>query len=161
MEESKYTLVNGFLTICDGVKKIPKAAFKNRDDIIEVFFPNSMRTIGKYAFCSCINLKHVEANAKLKVIEQGAFQNCFKLLSSPIPKKVEYIGKSAFNCCYMMENPIVIPRNIRKLEESIFFNCKAIPSIVLPRKLKKIGKLVFFGCSNVSSFTLPETVTEI
>ena len=28
----KYKLVNGFLTICDGVK--------NRDNIIEVFFPN-------------------------------------------------------------------------------------------------------------------------
>ena len=59
MEESKYTLVNGVLTICDGVKKIPRSAFKERSDIIEVFFPHSMRTIGKYAFCACINLIHV------------------------------------------------------------------------------------------------------
>lgn len=125
MEETDYTLSNGTLTIHEGVKKIPTDAFKDRSDFEIVIFPNSLRVIGKRAFCACINLNYVKTNKKLKVIDLGAFQNCFRLVYCDIPKNVYYIGRSAFNCCYKLESSIVIPQKIKILEESVFLTVKA------------------------------------
>ena len=113
---------DGVLTIPNDVRKIPKNVFKNREDITKVILPQSLLTIGKHAFCSCINLEQVVTNCNLRVIEQGAFQNCFKLLTFDIPKTVHTIGRSAFNCCYHLETPIVIPRKVKELADSVFFN---------------------------------------
>jgi len=87
---------DGVLTIPNGVRKIPAKTFQNREDITIVILPQSLLTIGKYAFCSCIKLKEVVTNPNLKVIEKGSFQNCFKLVTFEIPSTVHTIGISAF-----------------------------------------------------------------
>ena len=55
--------------------------------------------IGKYAFCSCNNLKRLTLPKDITSIEQSAFFGCSGLTSITIPSSVTAIGKWSFSGC--------------------------------------------------------------
>ena len=70
--------------------------YLNNNEITNLVVPNSVSTVGNYAFVSCTGLTSVTLPNSLASIGNGSFQGCTGLKNLTIPKQVTYIGGNAF-----------------------------------------------------------------
>ena len=61
--------------------------------------PNSVTSIGDYAFWMCSSLTSIEVPSSVTSIESGAFRECSRLTSIEIPSSVTSIKDQAFYFC--------------------------------------------------------------
>ena len=88
---------NGTLYIAEGTTTIYKNAYRGRTDINKVVLPESVTTIGDYAFANMPNLTTVSGKDwKLKYIGDHAFDQDMKLVSFPFCYELKYLGVCAF-----------------------------------------------------------------
>ncbi|MCL2510505.1 MAG: leucine-rich repeat domain-containing protein [Bacteroidales bacterium] len=80
--------------------------------------PNSVTTIGQYAFSTCEGLISVVISNNVKNIEDGAFSYCKNLTSVTLSGSVAKIGSWAFAFCYNL----VSITNLNPVPISINFN---------------------------------------
>ena len=80
------------------VKVIYQEAFKNLN-ITSVVIPDSVTSIGNYAFHYCTSLTSVTIPDSVTSIGSGAFYSCDSLTSVTIPDSVTSIGHYAFRYC--------------------------------------------------------------
>ncbi|MBR5168435.1 MAG: leucine-rich repeat protein, partial [Salinivirgaceae bacterium] len=78
------------------VTEIDYKAFYNNKTIIWATIPNTVTTIGSYAFAYCTKLESVTIPNSVTEINSYAFQNCEKLESVTIPSSIIYINESPF-----------------------------------------------------------------
>ncbi len=67
--------------------------------MISVTIPNSVTTIGEYAFGRCRALSSITIPNSVTTIGYYAFEYCSRLTSIAIPNSVKYIGEEAFIGC--------------------------------------------------------------
>ncbi len=91
--------------------------------------PNSVTSIGEYAFYGCSSLTSVTIPNSVTSIGDGAFDSCSGLTSVTIPNSVTSIGGGAF------------------------YNCSSLTSIEIPNSVTSIGTQAFFHCSSLTSVT--------
>ena len=87
------------LTIPDSVTTIGDYAFENCNSLTSVTIPDSVTTIGYAAFRYCDSLTSVTIPNSVTTIGDFAFQYCNSLTSVTIPDSVTTIGDSAFQYC--------------------------------------------------------------
>ena len=97
-------LVEGELIIPDSVTTIGSYAFTWCTSLTSVTIGDSVTTIGERAFYNCSGLTSVTfgANSQLTTIGSSAFENCTSLTSITIPDSVTTIGERAFYVCYKL-----------------------------------------------------------
>ena len=115
------------VTLPATLEKIGEDAF-HYSSITSIEIPNSVRTIGMYAFAMCANLTSANLPTGLTTINSSLFLNCSKLTSINIPEHVKTIGGAAFNLC-------------------------GLTSIDLPASLVQIGSGAFAFCDKLTSVT--------
>lgn len=121
-------LIKAKLTINDSyeIKKntlvIADEAFMNcPPHFVSVTIPDSVVSIGDYAFASCMNLKNITIPDSVIAIGDSAFYNCRSFTNITIPDGVTSIGDSAFyNCVNLSE--ITIPDTVCKIGSYAFDN---------------------------------------
>ena len=86
------------LNIGNNVTNIPAYAFSNLR-VTSVSLPDSIVSIGDYAFSCCGSLKTINIPDAVTTIGQFAFQNCERLISIVIPNNVTFIDANAFEYC--------------------------------------------------------------
>ena len=87
------------LVIPNTVTSIGQYAFYGCSGLTSVVIPNSVTSIGQIAFCGCSGLTSVVIPNTVTSIGQGAFKNCSGLTSVTIPNSVTTIGACSFwNC---------------------------------------------------------------
>ena len=118
-----------------GIEHISKDAFKFNKSIREVYFPDTLKTIGSWAFYAS-NLQ---------------FAN--------LPNGIEYIGERAFSSTDLRS--ITIPSTCRKICEEAFTACFDLCSATIMRGVEEIEKEAFSWCSNLKSVMIPDTVRTI
>ena len=69
------------------------------NELISVILPNSLISIGDWAFNACEELMSVIIGNSVTSIGNYAFDHCFKLTSITIPLSVTSIGYNAFADC--------------------------------------------------------------
>ena len=84
------------------VTEIFQTGFQACDNLVSVFVPESVTTIGNLAFAFCGNLTSVTISDGVKHIGEGAFMHCYKLSSITIPNGVTAINEAAFASCYSL-----------------------------------------------------------
>ena len=84
--------------------------------------PNSVTSIGSYAFSGCSGLTSIT-----------------------IPNIVTSIGEFAFADCSSLTS-IVIPEGVTNIGESAFSHCSVLSSVIIPESVTSIGSLAFWGC---------------
>ena len=143
------------------VTVIGEEAFQ-KGDIVSVTIPDTVTTIGKYAFFYCTSLTTVNfpQSGSLTTIVDGAFEQCFKLQSANIPDGVTEIGQSAFIHCREMTE-LTLPETLESIGGSAFARCEKLTSVTVPSGVKTFGKNIFGNCSALTDVTISEGITEL
>lgn len=154
------------LVISEGVEEICANALSCRT-LEVVKLPQSLTTIGGYAFNGCVKLKDIVLQDGVETIGDNAFLGCSSLESINIPKTIKTIGYGIFAQCSLLnkitvseDNPVYDSRN----------NCNAIvitasneliqgcQTTVIPSDVERIGDSAFAGVP-FTEFVIPDHIT--
>ncbi len=116
--------------------------------------PNSIQTIGNFAFYLCTNLNNITFNNELTSIGDWAFFMC-GLKHVTIPNNVTTIGNGAFSYCFNLSS-IDIPNSVTSIGSEAF-NRTALTSITIPGSVTSIGDNAFGYCENLTKITCQAT----
>ncbi|MBO5705645.1 MAG: leucine-rich repeat domain-containing protein, partial [Bacteroidaceae bacterium] len=96
--------------------------YLNGEEVKDLVIPNSVTSIGDYAFYNCSVLTSVTIPNSVTSIGGGAFYNCFGLTSVTIPNSVTSIGQSAFSGCSGLTS-VTIGSGVESIGTKAFANC--------------------------------------
>ncbi|MBR0535424.1 MAG: leucine-rich repeat domain-containing protein [Clostridia bacterium] len=119
-----------------------------KSQIRSVYIPETVTSIGNYAFEGCIYLTNVSfdsGSAKVN-IGSGAFENCLKLERITLPV-VTNLGDIAFYNCTSLKY-VRLADGSKQIGSYVFGNCTALETVVIPESVDKIGTLIFEGANN-------------
>ena len=132
--------------------------------------PNSVTTIGGYAFTGCSSLTSLTIPGSVTEIEAGTFSGCSGLADIKVAAG-NSVYDSRDNCNGIVEKKTntliagckntIIPNSVTTIEEYAFFGCYDLTSITIPEGVSYIGDYAFGGCSGLTSITILEGVTDI
>lgn len=99
-----------YITLPDGTTRIEQSAFKGCTSLENINLPNSINTIGDYAFNNC------------------------KLTSVIIPSSVTQLNNGVFHSCTSLES-VTLHDGITSIGEAVFYENTYLTSINLPNSL--------------------------
>ena len=139
--------------------------------------PNSVTSIGDYAFAWCSRLTSVSIPNSVTAIGREAFYNCSGLASVSIPNSVTAIGREAFarcsnlaafygkyssddNRCLIIDGDLIafapadvtdytIPNSVTAIGDRAFYRCSGLTSVSIPNSVTTIGYMAFADCSSL------------
>ena len=94
--------------------------------------PNTVASIGKYAFEGCDGLTSIEIPNSITSIGEYAFYNCDYLTSIEIPNSVTSIGEEVFAFCSNLEIIKCYAVNVPTTHLKAFFHCPSDMTIQVP-----------------------------
>ena len=128
-------------------------------EIPSVINGNSVTTIGESAFADCNSLTSVTIPDSVMTIGDYAFLRC-RLTSVTIPDSVTTIGEHAFADCNSLTN-VTIPDSVTTIGEWVFDSCSSLVSVTIGNSVTTIGNYAFVYCSSLISVTIGNSVTMI
>ena len=146
--------------IPNSVTSIGWYAFKGCTGLTSIEIPNSVTSIGWDAFSGCTGLTSIEIPNSVTSIEGSAFYGCTGLTSVEIPNSVTSIGSHAFRYCTGLTS-VVIPNSVTTIGNEAFEDCTGLTSVFIPNSVTSIGYLAFYGCTGLASVVIPSSVTSI
>lgn len=129
-------------------------AFSGDSSLTSIAMPDTITTIGPYAFCNCRNLTNINISASVTSIGSDAFLGCTNLTSVLIPACVTNIGYSAFEDCSSLSG-LVIPDGIADIGDRVFLRCRNLTAVDIPNSVTNIGSYAFCACDRLMSVTMP------
>lgn len=84
-----------------------KTLIKGSRGVEHLRIPDTVTTIGKYAFDSCENLRSIEFSDSLLEIKRYAFYGCYGLESICLPNSVSSIGEGAFESSHSLKSVVI------------------------------------------------------
>lgn len=163
------SLSNGVFTGCSalttvqfgsGLTSIPDALFEGTG-LKTITLPESVTSIGPWAFANCAKLEQVSFPAGLTSIDLCAFENCTALTAVTLPKRLTELGNEAFENCSALKS-VWIPKSLTNINGfgGSFKGCTALTDITFETGITKIADYQFAG-SPIKSITIPGTVTTV
>ncbi len=149
------------VTIPNTVTTVGDYAFYGlRNSLTEVTFSgNGFNdvTVGKYAFSGCSRLSDIilEPGSRLAVLDEGAFYGC-AITEFEIPATATSIGRYAFYGCGSLTK-LSFANGGKPLTfgEEAFAGCYSLQSVHIPANVSEIPG-VFSGCTTLTGITIDE-----
>ncbi len=149
------TETNNLIAGCKGtiipnsVTSIGQYAFEGCSGLTSVNIPNSVTSIGERAFYCCTGLTSVNIGNSVTLIDIQAFSDCTGLTSVNIPNSVTHLG--GFSGCTGLTS-LNIPNSVTYLGD--FIGCTGLTSVAIPNSVTEIGEGAFLGCTGLKSLRL-------
>ncbi len=128
--------------------------FENSDkanSLVEITLPDTLTTIGEYAFYYSLELVKVNIGSSLKEIGSYAFAECSNLTSFNTNSTVEVINEGTFAEDEMLEEVKI--EGIKYVKDFSFINCLSLIDISFAGMIE-IGMQGFSNCSSLVSVNL-------
>lgn len=161
IEKATDTLIVGCSNtiIPDTVKHLGEGALASyRYDTIEI--PDSVTSIGKYAFGYCSNLTSITIPPYVTSISEYAFSGCYNLQDINLPDSVSSIGRFAFGNCQSIES-IKIPPLVTKIEDGTFQGCLGLKKVEMSDAVTYISCRAFVFCKSLETVVIPNPECKI
>lgn len=131
----------------EGCTTLGHHVFKNCP-LAEVTFPNSLTSIGEWAF-EGTTLKTVDlSNTHITSLSTGSFYNCTQLSDVKLPKTLTDIGNNAFSCSVIAS--ITFPPSLQKIGDWAFQGAK-FANVVIPTNCNTIEQGAFSDNANLTT----------
>ena len=114
------------------------------DNLVTVWLPSNLKTIGEYAFSRQSSLVNVYIPSTLESLGQYAFNNCSALTSiglDALPSAITVIPRNCFDNCQALGS-FTIPEGVTSIEQSAFQDCKQFSSTI-PSTVISFGQAAF------------------
>lgn len=102
-----------------------------------VFLPDSIETIGAYAFSGCSALEHIH-----------------------LPSRLTAVSERMFNDCSSLEQ-VTLPAGLKSIEGYAFYGCMKLKSLRLPEGVERIGRYAFYNCRKMEEINIPLATTDL
>ena len=129
-------------------------------DLTSIEIPNSVTTIGDYAFVYCSSLTSIQIPNSVTSIGDYVFYYCSSLTSIQIPNSVTSIGDYTFSNCSSLTS-VIIGNSVTSIGDYAFSNCSSLTSVIIGNSVTSIGYGAFVYCSSLTSIQIPNSVTSI
>ena len=158
--------------------QIPNNAFYNCNFIEMITIPNTVTSIGDYAFQNCSALKRLNSTTDgefdipegVTTINSYTFYACTEMqkVTFATESKLETIGNYAFTDCVNLSE-IQLPTTVTSIGTYAFSGCISIAKInsdtegemLLPENVTTIGEYAFKNLELITKVDVPESVTSI
>lgn len=146
------------VVIPNTITSLGKYAFDNCTDLTEVVVPASVTEIGDYAFRGCTALKSVELNANVNEIPFSSFQNCTALEKITVSDSITSIAAYAFLNCTALKSFRF--DNIEAFSTGSFESA-GLTEVIISDKVNNLPMQVFKNCSNLTRVQIGRNVNSI
>ena len=117
-----------------------------------VFLPDSVETIGAYAFHGCSALERVSLPAGLEEISLRMFHGCAALEQVTLPNGLKNIGDYAFYGCSSLKS-LHLPESVVRIGKYAFYNCRKMAEINIPLATTDLNMGMFLNCDALQYMT--------
>jgi len=114
--------------------------------------------IGNFTFVQCENLDAVIIPNSVTSIGNTAFGSS-SISSIVIPTNVKIIEQFAFALCQNLTS-IVIPEGVKRIEDATFAGCSSLVSVTIPNSVSYIGNVAFFQCKKLEYISIPKNISD-
>ncbi len=102
--------------------------FIDGEETTDLVIPESVTSIGGYAFYGCTGLTSVTIGKSVTSIGGYAFYGCTGLTNVTIPNSVTSIGEEAFYGCSGLTS-VTIPNSVTSVGGKAFYNCSGLTDV--------------------------------
>jgi hypothetical protein len=132
--------------------------------ITSITFPNTITSIGVFAFLQCQFLTSITIPASVTTIDNNAFQSSRSLVSIDVNSaNPNYSSNDGvlynkdqsllISCPDAKAGSFIIPSSVITIGDSAFQECRNLTSIIIPSSVTSIGDHAFEVCTSVTSIT--------
>ena len=162
---SKLTPAPTRLVLEEGMTSISDYAFYYSSLTGELTIPNSVISIGEYAFLGCSGFTgDLTIPDNVTTIGDAAFWECTGFDGElTIGNNVNTIGDYAFESCQNLTGNLTIPNSVTTIEKKAFYGCSSFNgTLTIPNSVTAIGNGAFNDCSGLTGdLTIPSSITAI
>ena len=168
------------LVIDDSIQHITNMVFSYCSKLTEVVIPNSVSTIGMWAFHDCA-LSSINIPESVISIDVGAFdglRNLKRVYISDIAAwcQIDFLNSGSSSSpgsnplcpggadLYLngeIVTDLIIPQGITKIKDNAFYGAKSIQRVVIPDSVVEIGNSAFAECNSLSNVEISDNLTII
>ena len=165
IETASNKLISGCMStvIPNSVTTIGAYAFYRVSSLTSVNIHNSITSINNYAFNGCSGLTSISIPNSITLLGYYAFANCTGLTSVTIPNSVPSIGIGLFAGCTGLTS-VTIPNSVTSIGDGAFWDCSGLTSVIISKSVTSIGNFAFRGCSSLTKVvckaTTPPTIQD-
>jgi len=118
--------------------------------------PDSVLTIGNYAFYECKALTSLAIPNSVITIGDYAFFWCYGLTTLQIGSSVQSIGSHAFGYCRAFFS-LTIPDSVASIGTFAFYNCQGLSTVTIGNCIADMDRNTFLACVHLASFSVAST----
>ena len=135
--------------------------YLNGEEVKDLVIPNTVTTIGNYAFDGCSGLTSVTIPKSVTTIGSDAFLNCTGLTKVHITDIGAWCNIKFDDCPSLNDyklylngeevKDLVIPDTVTTIGDWAFSGCTGLTSVTIPNSVTSIGRYAFYGCNNLKT----------
>lgn len=158
----KYITVDPANTVYDSRESCNAIIETSTDKLIlgssTTHIPQTVVSIGEYAFACRVSLKDITIPNNVNIIERYAFWKCENLTEVTLPSNLKILSQCVFDECINLVN-IHLPQGLEVIKGSAILSCDKLKHITIPNTVHTIGTNL---CNNsIKHLYIPKSVTFI